>query len=61
MQTIISKKFKFTCLIEFWKLYVESIKGRSEMITFFIKKKEEENGIHSLNTGSMKRAVAIQP
>lgn len=31
------------------------------MITFFIKKKEEENGIHSLNTGSMKRAVAIQP
>lgn len=31
------------------------------MITFFIKKKEEKNGIHSLNTGSMKRAVAIQP
>jgi len=31
------------------------------MITFFIKKKEEENGIHSLNTESMKRAVSIQP
>lgn len=30
------------------------------MIIFFIKKKEEENGILSLNTRSMKRVVYIQ-
>lgn len=30
------------------------------MIPFLIKKKEKENGIHSLSTKSMKRVVSIQ-